>query len=317
VASSRGRASALGIAIAIAGTSRVATAVPAGVTLAIDPCAGVPAPFVERVVSAELSGDTRADARAVDVRVTCRDGLVVIEAATGGTGAAEPTSRTIDLEHEDAAARPRVLSVAIAELVSAIRARPAPAPPEPPPAPPPPPEPSAPEPAPPPRARPWTIAIAGVTRGFSSLVGFGGGISASHLTRAHLGVRADVDLTDATAHVALGDVDARLASFAAQGVVGAAWGSLAIDGGAGARVGVATLTGHPGAAAVGHAVTGAWAGPLASLRARWSFVPAWSIAATAEGGWIARATTGLVADGPSVSIEDAWWSASLGVAWSP
>ncbi len=94
----------------------------------VDPCAGVPAPFVERVVAAELTGDEGAGAAGASrivAEVTCRDGLVVV---TARAGAGEPLRRTIDLSREDSQARPRVLSVAIAELVAASREKPVPPP---------------------------------------------------------------------------------------------------------------------------------------------------------------------------------------------
>ncbi|HEY2515589.1 MAG TPA: hypothetical protein VGI39_32195, partial [Polyangiaceae bacterium] len=172
--------------LAVALPARARGAAPRAVTLDVDPCAGVPTPFIERVVAAELAGEAGSDAEPplTAVRVTCRAGLLVVVTAT--TGSSEPSVREIDLGHEDPQARPRVLSVAIAELVSASRARPPPPKPAAPPPPPPPvaaPSPS-PAPAPPPlRAREWSVGLDATARGFSSLTLLGAGLWGSYLSR--------------------------------------------------------------------------------------------------------------------------------------
>jgi hypothetical protein len=233
--------------------ARGADARPSGVTLTVDPCAGVPAPFVERVVAAELSGEadrgaTGAPPTPTDVRVTCQGGAVVV---TASTASGKPVVRTIDLEREEPPARPRVLSVAIAELVGAARAKPPPPPPEPPPPPTPPPatEPATPAPTPPPRGGPWSVGAAGIARGFASVTTLGARMTAAYVSRAHLGLRADVDGAMGRARVDLGAVDARIASAGAQAIVSARWSRARVgfEGGLGARVGVASLEGRPDA----------------------------------------------------------------------
>jgi hypothetical protein len=89
------------------------------VTLALDPCVLAEPGEVRRSVAVELGADLAGSGEADTTRVivSCRGAIVVLEVTDPITG--KSLSRTVNLEIAPAAARSRLLALAIVELVSA------------------------------------------------------------------------------------------------------------------------------------------------------------------------------------------------------
>ena len=79
---------------------------------------------------------------------------------------------------------------------------------------------------------------------------------------------------------------------------------------------MARLAGMPDdvTTARGATLAGTWAGPVAYVgvgRRFWRL----AVAAGVEGGTVLRAVSGLVDDGPSISVAGRWLSGTLAIGW--
>jgi len=128
----------------------------------------------------------------------------------------------------------------------------------------------------------------------------------------------DLELTAARNDTSrgLGTVDVSLWSAAVRVSLRHARGRAWFDVGAGGRAGVARLAGMPDDVTTtrGATLAGTWAGPIAYVgvgRRFWRL----AVAAGVEGGTVLRTVSGLVDDGPSISIAGRWLSATLAIGW--
>jgi hypothetical protein len=128
----------------------------------------------------------------------------------------------------------------------------------------------------------------------------------------------DLELTTARneAGRGLGTVDVSIWSAALRVSVRLARGRSWFDAGAGGRLGVARLAGTPVDVTTtrGATLAGTWAGPIAYVGVGRRF---WRLAATAgiEGGTVLRSVSGLVDDGPEISVAGRWLSGTLAIGW--
>lgn len=308
------------VALALsASTSAEATPRRGRVVITLDPCVGVPRAFVERVVAAERTQDVEGAAPADEstVTATCRDGVVVL---TATVGAGRPATREIELEREEREARPRVLAVAIAELLTAAAAQPPAEPPPAPPPPPPPPPPPAPvreepvetrgEPAP----RTLELGAAAIVRAFGPARTWGVSVAGSHAVAGPLRVGLDVDATAGSRRVELGTVHLRALSLGLAALVAHDGRDHWVQTGAGGRVALVGSRGEPDAGAVGHSVSGTWAGPFATVGAGLRLHARLALTAGAEAGYATRETAGLVGADPRIAFEGLWWAGRAGAA---
>jgi hypothetical protein len=114
----------------------------------------------------------------------------------------------------------------------------------------------------------------------------------------------------------LGTVDVSMWSAALRVSLRLARGRSWFDVGAGGRAGVARLAGVPDDVTTtrGATLAGTWAGPIAYVgvgRRFWRL----AVAAGVEGGTVLRAVSGLVDDGPSISVAGGWLSGTLAIGW--
>ena len=128
----------------------------------------------------------------------------------------------------------------------------------------------------------------------------------------------DLELTAARNETSrgLGTVDVSLWSAALRVSLRRARGPSWFDVGAGGRAGVARLAGMPDDVTTtrGTTLAGTWAGPVAYVgvgRRFWRL----AVAAGVEGGTVLRAVSGLVDDGPSISVAGRWLSGTLAIGW--
>jgi hypothetical protein len=114
----------------------------------------------------------------------------------------------------------------------------------------------------------------------------------------------------------LGAVDISIWSAALRVSCRFARGRSWFDAGAGGRAGVARLEGTPADVTTtrGTTLAGTWAGPIAYVgvgRRFWRL----AVAAGVEGGIVAREVSGLVDEGPSISVAGRWLSGTLAIGW--
>jgi hypothetical protein len=128
----------------------------------------------------------------------------------------------------------------------------------------------------------------------------------------------DLELTAARNETSrgLGTVDVSMWSAALRVSLRLARGRSWADVGAGGRAGVARLAGMPDDATTtrGATLAGTWAGPIAYVgvgRRFWRL----AVAAGVEGGIVVRPVSGLVDDGPSISVAGRWLSGTLAIGW--
>jgi hypothetical protein len=128
----------------------------------------------------------------------------------------------------------------------------------------------------------------------------------------------DLELTAAGSETrrGLGVVDVSMWSAALRASLRYVWGRSWFDAGAGARVGVARLAGTPDDVTTtrGTTLAGTWAGPIAYVgvgRRFWRLVAA----AGVEAGTTLRTVSGLVDEGPPISVAGRWLSGTLAIGW--
>ena len=128
----------------------------------------------------------------------------------------------------------------------------------------------------------------------------------------------DLELTAARNQAGrdLGTVDVSMWSAALRVSLRLARGRSWFDAGAGARAGVARLAGMPDDVTTtrGATLAGTWAGPIAYVgvgRRFWRL----AVAAGVEGGVVVRPVSGLVDDGPSIAVAGRWLSGTVAIGW--
>jgi len=128
----------------------------------------------------------------------------------------------------------------------------------------------------------------------------------------------DLELTAVRNDVSrgLGSVDVSVWSAALRASFRFVRGRSWLDIGAGGRGGVVRLAGMPADSSTtrGSTLAGTWAGPIAYVgvgRRVWRLV----VAAGVEAGTVLREVSGLVDDGPPISVAGQWLSGTLAMGW--
>jgi hypothetical protein len=302
------------------------------IVLVLDPCAGVDAQEVRRLVPIEMGAPLVSDAG--DPRETTRVSLgcdpsaphvVRLEVHNPTTG--KTLARVLALGDVPRPDQSRLVAIAAVELVaaswSALGHSPEEVPPPPPPRPPAPPTPVvtvvvAPPPPPPPAPR-WHVLVVGSARRFSRMPNAtaGGGVAVARATPPGFGVTADAIVESGAQLTSLGTVDALLVSASVEGVARVRTGLVTWEPGVGARLGWARLTGQGGVAsgapAFAGALAGTWFGPLVALRGRLALPRRFVVSLGAEVGDATAGLRGRVDGLDEVSVLGVWWNAMLGV----
>ncbi len=276
--------------------------------LEVTGCATLEPAALARFVAAELGGAAPASS-GVQPRVQIRCEGSWAELHRPGIGAASPTTRTIDLGSSPAVAHPRIVAVALAELLrwpaATAAARPAP------PAPPPPAAAVRTSPPVRPSYHPQLFAQAhGLFRGTGPL--WGGGV---RITRARGALLAAADLQAArgTRTLPLADLATSCASAGIAAGWTHAWRALQVGAALGARGGLARVSGTPRREGLREgAVTGRWAGPFSALGLGLRTTAA-TVELRVEAGRLLRAIDASIADVERVAFGGTWLAVGLAV----
>ena len=298
------------------------------IILELDPCAGVDAQEVLRLVPIEMgaplvlgAGDPRETTR---VSLGCVPDLphaARLEVHNPTTG--KTLARVLALSDVPRFDQARLVAIAAVELVAASwsalghssdEIAPGAAPPS-----------AAPTivvvaapPAPPPRASRWRALAVADLRHFGGLPRLvpGGGIAVQRELRAGLAVGGDVLVDGGPQPTTLGTVDCLMVSAGLHVLARVRTARVTWEPGVGVRFGPGRLAGRaadlPALVSAGR-VAGPWLGPLAGARALLA-LPHGFVASL--GGEVGDATVGLLGHVPGaadVSIKGPWWSASVGL----
>jgi hypothetical protein len=249
--------------------------------------------------------------------------IVDLDVDDGVTGKA--LSRSVDLSQQDSAVHPRLIAVALAELVFAswaellVTPQPAVQPATPPPSP-------ATRlassdrvarklPAPLPATGVYLLGVGGVTMFFSGISALGGGglrLGGDHAY--HLGWDVEASASFGSASTDLGTVSADLVSGRAALLGHYRFPHLILRGGGGLRAGAARLAGSPEdpmAVAAG-SIWGPWGGPLAFLSLAMA-AGRLRVDVAAEGGYVLWPVAARVAGVRALAIEGPWLGLTVGI----
>jgi hypothetical protein len=272
-------------------------------------------------VAIELDLARVSSADTTRLSVTCEAEVATLEVSDPVTG--KSLRRRIDLASVPAAARARLVALAIVELVSAswyellsdaepvaprvdataseptrraaaeaVRRRALPAP-----------------------ARAFRLGISGAGRfgGRPAFVSPGLVVFGEHDLWGGLAAGLDLWGERATVGTSLGDVQISTLSAGLFVLARADLGAIAVEGGPGARLGVAWLEGLPSQnAGRGDSLVAPVAGAIVVARVLATVTPGLVVALGAEGGWTTRSVGALVGGVREVSLEGPWAGLSLG-----
>jgi hypothetical protein len=315
------------LVLAIAGWCRPALADDhAPVQLTIDPCVNAPAEEIRRIVSIELGGhisDTREPTADVTrASATCDGSAVTLRVDDAITG--KSLSRTIDLGATPRA-RPRLVALAIAELVSAswteLTVDPQPDV-----------SPNAPASSEERRGAvavqtarvPWSgpplrVSLFGSGLKFFSRTALlaGGGLGLA-LDRSELiGWRIDAQAHHGSESTPLGHVDTDVLSVGVAALIRRAWSRSVVHLGVGARGGAVRMSGAPSMTGVeGSRFWAPWVGAFVLGSAELRLAHRTSLDAQVTTGYVVRPVGGLVSDRREVAVDGAWVEVHIGVARS-
>lgn len=304
------------------------------VKLTIDECVAVPPAEVKKIVAVELGAllvddsEPAADARDTTiVAVSCTGKTIALRVEDPITG--KSLERTVDLSAEAPKARPRLVALAIVELVSAswteLEANPKPK------------VPAATATASPaakdaakdsvrahylvpiePSSSLRIVGIAGRRLFFprtGPTTSLGLRLGDDRGSRGFLGWIADVQAEHASVPVALGSVavDAVSASFA--GVALHRLSTVTLRLGIGLRLGATRITGESAdnARIEGSSVAGFFGGPIGVASVSFQPIGALVIEAAAEGGYVLTPVRGHVGEDRDVGLSGAFFGATLGL----
>jgi hypothetical protein len=167
------------------------------------------------------------------------------------------------------------------------------------------------------QARQWRLSALGASRTIrGEQFSFGGGLLLqlalpgwASFTADVVGDRGRVDLTGGQANIDTLSVG-----------LGAYWGRefapTRLDLGIGGRVAMTAIKGQPdpGGSLRGETLAAPWGGPFASARFGVAMGRAWGSLGV-EGGWVVLPITGRVAGRPEVQIDRFWVTLALGLGW--
>jgi hypothetical protein len=303
------------LAVALLLCSTPAAADHPRVHLEIDACFGDARPELERVIMIELGDrlatepDTRGDGTYATVRCEASGAVLHVDDSL--------THRSVWRRISEPA-EPRLVALALVELISASYTELQPA--VPPPAPT-----AAPPPTPPPApivAAPLAVSTpyrAHVTAGalkFSSgdttLAGLGVRVSA---TRPVLGWMIDAQAHRGSQSMMLGELSTDVLALGAAAQLQLSQGRTRVELGAGLRGGAVHMSGMPSGASVqGSAFWSRWFGPLVLSNLAYSVSERVAIDAAAEAGYVVSPVSALVGGQPAASVDGTWLTFHVGVA---
>ena len=315
-----GRPSALLGAVLALFCASVARAGELPIVLDVAPCLDIAPARLEELLALELRvltesggpsppGPTRA-------RVDCA-GPAVVLTVPDRLGGAPAERRLDDWSAYPKQGRPRLLALALSEMIArawASEAAPAVV--------------VARAPAPAPPVAPFALARARLQLGVLAAVerigrpretGAGLDVVLGWRARswlvAEVGARASATSFDTTP----GAVSARTLSMFAAALLGPRHGRLWVGAGPGVRGGWAWLRGNPsGADPTGRSLAAAWWGPFAAGAIAIQLGHHLCLLGTIEGGWVARPVVGEVgptATDATVALDQTWLTAAAGAAW--
>ncbi len=292
------------------------------VSLRLSPCLVVDRAQVEHLLTIELGAQLAdaPDGATSDLSVTC--GAAGAELRVDDPLTGKSLFRIIDLEVAQQRARPRLLALALAELVFTSwteLAIPLPVPP---------PEPQAPVVLPGGRSlapasarsadsRLRILALASGQAFSGTGLLWGGGLRAAGDYAHHLGFSADALAHHGQSSFPLGDVAIDTLSASAALVVHARLSFLCLRVGAGGRLGAAHLAGVPQdvTQGAGASLWGAFGGPLALLVVGAPISGHMVAELSLEGGYVTLPVAGRVDGQRAVAVDGGWIAAQLGLGW--
>jgi hypothetical protein len=281
--------------------------------------AGCDAAFVDSILSlsrVELGERLVTAPRtepAFRIRLECAGQVVLISAALD---AHSPESQRADLANTEESLRPRVVALAIAELVRDLERAPA----DPAPKPPAPDRPGAvvhETRAAHPPARPVSLRAFGAAYGFGLERWLaGGGLGFGYGAGKFF---ADLDVVFSTRGDDFPVGSARTFLLHANPELGWQWSGAALSArlGAGFAVGVASVAGTSTSSRVASdSATGAWGGPFAGGGVAYAVEDRVRLELRTQLGWVLFPVIGDVADASPVRLDHAWLGVTLGAAFS-
>ncbi len=294
------------------------------VQLELDACFGRARDEIRLVAHVELDAllvdgpDTLGDR--THATATCDGPVAVLHVDDPATH--RSLTRRVDLGGEPVSARPRLLALALAELVSASWT-----------------ELGAPPPAPAvvaspqpeqPLAPPGELHVIGelehpaIVRATVSgdvlrfsgdrHVLVGGGVRVASTGASPLGWIVDTALDRGSLATSLGGVTTDVLGIAAAVTYHVRAGRVRLEGGAGMRGGVAWISGTPMTTAVAGSITAPWLGPLALGELVVGLGERTALSASIEAGHVIAPVTALVAGQPEVALAGTWLVAQLGIS---
>ena len=311
--------------VALSGAVRADDRAPP-IEMTIDPCVRVDAATVERIVEIELGARQGAhdDDRVPHVVVSCREDVIDLHLTDPVTG--KSLDRPLDASDIAGVSGPRLLALAISELVSAswVELVVAPQPPVAPKTPRAPPEVTSRvrervgELWPAPTQRPWGVRAGPTLRVVDGGVGpLVGGTLVFARDFGSFRVQADVAAVTGTGARPTGEVRATVVDGSIALAFAPRFGALSLHAGLGARLGAAWLAGAPNAGfPPGGTVAGAVGGPLACAGASASS-HAFFVGVEVEAGYAVVGVRGVVEGATPVDLLGGWvgGSAQIGVAF--
>jgi hypothetical protein len=318
------------------------------VELQVDPCIGVPADVIGRVLTVELGASVTSVIVGPDapepppksdtttIALSCEEETIRMSVRDPVSG--KRLERHIDLRAQRASARPRLLSLSAAELVAAswieLESTPRPSA-------------AIVEATAPPAMRaeamatarataarrvpsPWDLEAVVVGRRFpdAGLTTWGGGVAAAWSYQGWLGFSGDLlgetgSVTLSDNGLTLGNVPIVTGSGRLSARLRRTWPSFLVEGGFGARVMLSRLRGNadeaPRLELREHALNAIWGGPMAEVRVGWTFSRWALVVASLEGGTVTRQVAGFVQVGgfaakkADLVLSGSWAALSIGL----
>jgi hypothetical protein len=298
---------------------------PPSVALELLDCAQVDESEVRRVVAADLGFPLTDAARGASTHVNVGCGGERVEIVVDDGLTSKQLRRAIDLRVVPAAARSRLVAVAVSELISASWAELE----------------SAPRPeisVPPPNEEVRRVALATVARqrpvqstrlrlaAFASSSAFfsgagvlwGGGIRLGRDEAHRLGWALELSGAHGGTTTSLGTIAVDLVDVGASLALRHRASRWTVRGGPAVHGGAVHFGGTPDTeAAAGHGFWGPWLAAAVSAGLEVSLTPRLALACAATGGYVVVATEARAAGKPAAGINGPFVSLQLGIEWSP
>jgi hypothetical protein len=297
------------------------------IQLQVEPCLRIPAEQIWGPLAVEFRGMVSAVgqelAGRMKVRVSCEpSGRARVEVSDPATR--RVLSRSVELGAWGERSRPRLLAIAVAELVAESRSEPPPQPVRPPASPPEtPPEPADTAPAiaparlalPPSAERAMALGAFAVGRKIGrGPLELGAAIRFTWDAPGQIGILAELGWERGSTGTPLGKVVGDTVGAAVAATFRPPWNPLGLRLGAGLRAGSARLSGREIAGvSVAGTVSGAWGGPLALAEVVWD-AGRWTADFGAEAGLDLSPVRGLVDGGREVDLAGPWLAFRVGAA---